>query len=134
VVMRNVFGTGFLWGDPLVRHLVLWSGFFGASLAASQERHISIDALTKFFSPRIKHWVQVLTNLFATVVCYFLGSSAWGFMIDERSNGGEAFLSIPSWIPLLIIPIGYWLLALHFLLNSIDNAAQAVAPSVEEAH
>ena len=26
VVMRNLFGAGFLWGDPLVRQMVLWAG------------------------------------------------------------------------------------------------------------
>ena len=29
VVLRNVFGTGLIWADTLVRHLVLWAGFFG---------------------------------------------------------------------------------------------------------
>ncbi|MCK5573045.1 MAG: TRAP transporter small permease subunit, partial [Bacteroidetes bacterium] len=52
VVMRNIFQTGFLWGDPLVRHLVLWVGFMGAAIAASDERHISIDAINKFLPIR----------------------------------------------------------------------------------
>ncbi|MEK7671275.1 MAG: TRAP transporter small permease subunit, partial [Bacteroidota bacterium] len=69
VVLRNFFGTGFLWADPLVRHLVIWVGFMGAAIASHEERHISIDALTKFFSPRWKDISQIITSLFALIVC-----------------------------------------------------------------
>ncbi|HEX9006136.1 MAG TPA: TRAP transporter small permease subunit, partial [Bacteroidota bacterium] len=107
VVLRNVFSTGFIWADPLVRQMVLWSGFVGAALAASQDRHISIDALTKFLTPRVKAFMAIVTNLFAAVVSYFLGRAAWDFLADERTTGSELFLGIPTWVGLLIIPIGY---------------------------
>ncbi len=58
VVLRNVFGTGLLWGDPAGAPDGAVGGFLGAALAAFEERHISIDALTKYLSPRIKHIVQ----------------------------------------------------------------------------
>jgi len=133
VVLRNLFSSGLLWGDPLVRQMVLWSGFVGAALAASQDRHISIDALTKFLSPRVKSGMQTVTNLFAAVVCYFLGASAWTFLLDERVSGSELFLGIPSWVGLLIIPLGYWLLGLHFALNMVQSGAAAFGKTTAEA-
>jgi len=123
VVMRNVFGTGLLWGDPLVREMVLWTGFIGAALAAGQERHISIDALTKFLSARLKHFSSIVTNAFGGAVCYYLGLAAWGFMLEEKQNGGEIFLGIPSWVGMIIIPVGYWFIAVHFLVNIADHGA-----------
>ena len=132
VVLRNVFGTGFLWGDPLVREMVLWTGFIGAALAAGQERHISIDALTKFLSPRIKHLSSSVTNAFGAVVCYYLGTAAWGFMLDEQQNGGEVFLGMPSWIGLTIIPIGYWFIAVHFGLNIVDHITAVFSRAEKE--
>ncbi len=126
VVLRNLFDTGLLWGDPLVRQMVLWSGFVGAALAASQDRHISIDALTKFIPPRAQHIVAVITNLFAAAVCYWLASSAWEFMVGEREAGGELFLGIPSWVGLAIIPVGYGLLTFHFLLNMVERGFRAL--------
>ena len=133
VVLRNVFSTGLIWGDPLVRQMVLWSGFVGAALAASQDRHISIDALTKFLSPRIKAFMAIVTNLFAAVVCYFLAGSAWDFLADERTTDSVLFLGIPSWVGLLIIPIGYWLLGIHFALNSVESGALAFGKQPAEA-
>ena len=134
VVLRNVFGGGFLWGDPLVRQMVMWSGFMGAAIASSQDRHISIDALTKFIKGRVKDVVHIITSLFASVVCFYLARAAWVFLEDEKQSGGELITGIPSWIGLIIIPVGYWLLMAHFGLNAIEHAADAVAPpAVEEA-
>ncbi len=133
VIMRNVFGTGLLWGDPLVREMVLWTGFIGAALAAGQERHISIDALTKFLSPTLKHISAIITNAFGAVVCYYLGIAAWGFMLEEKLNEGEMFLGLPSWIGLTIIPIGYWLVSVHFAINMVDHGAGVVARGKGEA-
>ncbi len=133
VVMRNVFDTGLLWGDPLVREMVLWTGFIGAALAAGQERHISIDALTKFLSPRLRHLSSIVTNAFGSVVCYYLGIAAWGFLLEEKHHGGDTSLGLPSWVGLSIIPIGYWFIAVHFLLNIADHAAVAFSKGNREA-
>jgi C4-dicarboxylate transporter, DctQ subunit len=131
VVLRNVFGTGLVWGDTIIRHLVLWVGFFGAALATSEQRHISIDALTKFLSPHLKHVVFVLTSLFALVVCLFLAAAAWTYLGEERAHGGELVLSIPSWVAQLIIPIGYALMAVHFLVKVVENAFLALNRTME---
>ena len=132
VVLRNVFGGGFLWGDPIVRQMVMWSGFMGAAIAASQDRHISIDALTKFLKGRVKDLVHVITSLFAAVVCYYMAQAAWVFMQDERQSGGELISGIPSWIGLTIIPLGFWLLMVHFALNAIEHAGDAISPPPAE--
>jgi len=117
VVLRNFFGTGIVWADTIVRHLVLWSGFVGAALATSEERHISIDAFTKFLSPRTKHIVMVFASLFAVVVCYYLALAAWEYVLEERIHGGVLVLSIPTWVALLIIPVGYFPWRFTFLLK-----------------
>lgn len=131
VVLRNFFGTGFVWGDTIVRHLVLWIGFIGGALAAFEGRHISIDALSKFFSPRLKHTSAAVTNLFGAVVCYFLAQAAWRFTMDEKAAESILVLSIPSWTAVLIIPVGYMLIFVHFLLKVIEHGAAAVTPGSE---
>jgi TRAP-type C4-dicarboxylate transport system permease small subunit len=130
VVMRNLFDTGFLWGDPLVRQMVLWAGFIGAALATSEDRHISIDAITKFLSPRARHITKVVTGLAGAVVTYFLGAAAYRFLVDEHAAGSEILQGFPSWIGLLILPVGYGLIAVHFLILSIDAGVRAAKPGL----
>jgi TRAP-type C4-dicarboxylate transport system permease small subunit len=133
VILRNFFGTSLTWGDILVRQMVMWAGFTGAAIATSSDRHISIDALTKFIPERPRHIIRVLTNLFAAVVCSYLMRAAWTLLESERENGGELFLAIPQWIGLVIIPVGYALLTLHFSLNVLESGLSAAGRSGEKA-
>ena len=43
IAVRNLFGIGLTWSEPLVRYLVLWVGFLGAALAVREGRHITIE-------------------------------------------------------------------------------------------
>ena len=52
VIARNFFDTGLLWGDALVRVLVLWVTFIGATIASRNDEHIRIDLLTRFTGER----------------------------------------------------------------------------------
>jgi TRAP-type C4-dicarboxylate transport system permease small subunit len=121
VVLRNFFGTGILWADPLVRHLLIWAGFLGAAIATHEEKHISIDALSKFFSPRWKAVSQIVTSLFAVIVCYYLADAALTFLFDERDSGSDFVLGFKTWHAILILPAGYWLMGVHFIVKIIEN-------------
>lgn len=133
VVLRNFFGTGMVWADTLVRHLLLWAGFFGGSIAAFEGRHISIDALTKYLPQRWNHIAGVVTNLFGAVVCYYLMQAALTFVRSEAEAGGDFLFGLPGYVGMVIIPIGYLLLAVHFMLKVAEHAADAVHPQPEGA-
>lgn len=121
VVLRNAFSEGILWADILTRHLVLWIGFLGAALASSNERHISIDALTRFLSPRTRTAVKALTNLFTAVICYFLLRASQTFVANEILDERMIYGGIPSWYAEVIIPVGFGLLVIHFTIRALLN-------------
>ena len=127
VVLRNIFDTGLLWGDTVVRHLVLWVGFAGAALAARDDRHISIDALSKFLPPGIHRVAKVITSLFAVAVCLLLADASLTLLKDEMEFGGELVLGLPSWAGVVILPPGYLLIAFHFLVRAVQNAFPGAA-------
>lgn len=131
VILRNLFSSGIVWADTIVRHLVMWLGFVGGALATADERHINIDALTKLIPLRARHGVAVATNAFASTVCYFMASSAWTFLLDEKSAGGYIALGIPTWIVLIILPAGYGVIAFHFFVKMIGNVAALTKPVSE---
>ncbi len=133
VVLRNFFGTGLIWADTLVRHLLLWAGFFGGSIAAFEGRHISIDAITKYLPQRWKHIAGVVTNLFGCIVCYYLAQAGLTFVTAEAEGGGEFLFGLPGYVGMVIIPVGYALLALHFALKAVEHGAGIVHPQPEGA-
>lgn len=126
VVLRNAFSSGILWADILLRHLVLWIGFLGAALAVSHDRHISIDALTRFLPERVKHGVNVLSYLFAAFISFLFFRAALTFMQNEMLDGSTVYAEIPSWYAAIIIPVGFGLLVVHFLIRAVLRARSAL--------
>jgi len=126
VVLRNLSTGGIVWGDILLRHLVLWIGFLGAALATSGERHITIDILTRYLSDRFKGVVATVSNVFAAVICFLLFRASLTFIEFEISNNNTVFSEIPSWYAQIIIPVGYGLLTFHFIVRAILDADKAL--------
>jgi C4-dicarboxylate transporter DctQ subunit len=120
VVLRNLFDQGILWADIFLRHLVLWVGFIGASLATKEEKHIAIDLFTRFLSKRGKNIAQMITNLFAFIICLILAKAGWTFVQYEKAEGMILFNNIQTWYFQVIIPIGFLLMAFRFLLLSLN--------------
>lgn len=133
VILRNVFSTGFLWADPFLRHMVLWIGFLGASLATQQEKHINIDLITRFLSPRITNLFRVATNLFAGIVCGLLANAGWTFLKSEMISGGTLLTigstEFPIWWFQIIIPAGFGLMSFRFLIRTIEHVIEGFNPT-----
>lgn len=119
VVLRNIFSSGILWADILLRHILLWLGFLGAAIATSENRHINIDALRRFLSPNIRRVMEVVTDVFAAGICFFLARASWEFVEGEIADGTTLIEGIPAWYFQIIIPVGFGLLVVHFLIRAI---------------
>ena len=123
IILRNVFSSGISWGDPLVRYLVLWVGFIGASLATAEGKHITIEVFTKGLPGRGSPYLKAISNLISAVICGLLVFAGWTFVLNEAQMGGTTFLQIPIWIPQIIIPVTFALMTLRFLLRFFTGLA-----------
>ena len=118
IVLRNFFFTGLDWGDPLLRNLVLWTGFLGATLATKEGRHINIDVVSRWLPSLGRHVVAIITHLFSFFICCGLTYAALKFIKNEAEMGSRTFLNIPAWIPEMIHPTTFILMTLRFGLRS----------------
>jgi TRAP-type C4-dicarboxylate transport system permease small subunit len=121
IVLRNFFSTGLDWGDSLLRNLVLWIGFVGATLATKEGKHINIDVISRWLPPIGKNVVALITHLFSFLVCCALTYAALKFIRNEVQMGQKTFLNIPAWIPELILPMTFGLMSFRFGLRSFKN-------------
>ncbi len=126
VVLRNVFDQGILWGDILLRHLVLWVGFIGASIASREEKHINIDVFSRLMKGRYKPISQGIVYLFATFITYLLMNASWAFVMDEKEYETILFGDVASWYFQIIIPIGFGLMAIRFALHAIEKWIEGI--------
>ena len=114
IVLRNLFSTGISWGDPLVRYLVLWVGFIGAGLATKEGKHITIEVFSKWFSGTSRRYLQAISCLVSALICCLLTFAGRTFVQNEAQMAGTTFLEIPVWIPEVIIPLTFALMALRY--------------------
>jgi len=121
VLMRNFFDTGILWGDIFLRHLVLWVGFIGASLATREEKHINIDLLTRLIPKKIVPFAKIVIDITSVIICLVLVKAGWEFVSMEIEANTTLFQNVPSWYFEIIIPVGFALIALRFIFKIIEQ-------------
>jgi len=120
VVLRNFFDLGIIWGDILLRHIVLWVGFIGASLATKNKKHINIDVFRRLHKGRSKRILNLVINLVAAFISFYLAVAAYRFVLDEKEFGSIIFNDIPAWPFQTIIPIGFALMAIRFIISGLN--------------
>jgi TRAP-type C4-dicarboxylate transport system permease small subunit len=121
IILRNIFSTGIDWGDAFVRSLVLWTGFIGATIAAREGKHISIDVVSRWLSPRGSVAVAITIHAFSFVICCFLTFAALKFVDNEFQMKGAAFLGVPSWASETILPLAFVMMALRYFFHFLTS-------------
>ena len=116
IVFRDVWHRGLVWADPTLRVMVLWVAMLGAMAATRSNNHITVDVLSRMLSPRVRRFTQRITSLFAAGVSGLIAYEGARFVLMEFQDGTTVFSRVPSWCCELIIPIGFAVIALRFLL------------------
>lgn len=119
IVLRYFFQISLLWNQVVLQHFILWLAFLGASLATCENRHISIDVLTRYLPKRLVQFTNILVHIVSFVIVSILAYTGFEFIRDEQASGATLAGAIPIWWAKLIIPIGFVLIALHFALHTI---------------
>ena len=126
VLLRLFLHTGIPWGDIAARHMVLWVGFFGAYMATREDKHFHIDILTRFLHPKLKAWFAAFSDLFAIVICYFMLQASLTFVSVGMDADSMLFLQVPQRAVAIIVPLGFGLILIQFLLRMIENIVRGV--------
>lgn len=120
VALRNVWGSGLAWADPLLRILVLWIALLGAMAATRDKNHISIDVLSKFLPGYLKKPAQFLTYMFTAGICALMAWQGERLVLLDYREATTAFASIPAWVCELILPFGFGIISLRFFLYGLQ--------------
>ena len=117
IILRNAFGMGLEWSEPLLRVMVLWLGLLGAIAATRKNQHITIDLLSRKLPHKLKAVSCAVSNLFSSAVCGVITYYSIQFVAMEYEDGMIAFANVPAWACEIIIPIGFGLMSLRFFIN-----------------
>ncbi len=126
IFLRNVFTTGLIWGEVILRNLVLWIGFIGATLATREGKHINIDAISRSLPPLGRAVAETCIHLFSSLICSLFTYASLKFIRNEAEMGATTLAGIPAWILEAVLPLTFGLMAFRFALHAVQTFAVSV--------
>jgi C4-dicarboxylate transporter, DctQ subunit len=122
IVMRNAFDAGWLWADPVLRVLLLWSALFGAMVASRYDKHISIDVFSKWLPPALQALSKLISSLFAAAICGIAAFYAGWFVFDEYHYSNADIGGVRIWLFELLMPLAFAVMGLRFAAHALRPA------------
>ncbi|MEE4162900.1 MAG: TRAP transporter small permease [Woeseiaceae bacterium] len=118
IVLREVFDTGVIWTDELVKLIVLWLAMVGSIAAARENRHIRIDLLSHLLPPRGIAVIRIVVDLFAAAVSAVIAWHAYRYLQIEIEFEDTVLVDVPAWIAHVIIPLAFGLISYRFAVGA----------------
>ncbi len=119
IILRNFWGGGLIWAEPLTRIIVLWITLMGAMIASRKNQHIAIDVVVKKLSDRFRIITIRISSVFTAMVCFVVAWYSFQFVHEEYNYGGMVLANIPDWVCEAIIPVAFFIMAIRYLLAAM---------------
>ncbi len=115
VVARYVFNYSFVWALELNGDLFAWLIFVGMSYGVRVGAHIGIDSLIKALRPATARIVGMIAAALCIVYAVIVTVGGWQY-VHKMYDVGILMqdMPVPQWVPRLVLPLGFALLALRF--------------------
>ena len=133
IVLRELFDTGIIWIDELVKLMVLWLAMVGSVAASRDDRHIRIDVLSHILPKWAIKLTRVIVDLFAAAVCAVIAWQAWRYLQLEIEFEDVVLVDVPAWIVHSIIPAAFLLISYRFVILAVKKVGELVTGAVDEA-
>jgi C4-dicarboxylate transporter DctQ subunit len=116
VVARYVFNYSFVWALELNGVFFAWLIFVGMSYGVRVGAHIGIDAFVKTLRPGAARAVGLVAAALCVVYALIVAVGGWRYVSKMFDVGIEMQdMPVPQWVPRLVLPLGFALLALRFV-------------------
>ncbi len=132
IVLREVFNTGFVWADELIKLMVLWLAMVGSIAACRDNRHIRIDALSHILPQMAVEVTRAVVDVFAAVVCAVIAWHTWRYLQVEIEYADTVLVNVPAWIAHSVLPAAFLLISFRFVVLVIKQVGSIVTGSYKE--
>lgn len=134
ILLRNVFGIGLVWIEPLVRQMLLWVALLGGMVATREHNHITVDAFSRFFKARPRSAVGFCCDTFAAGVCALLTYATFEVFVQEFRDPklGQIITGLPAWASLATLPAAFSIMALRFGRFAFRNLRDSIRGTSEK--
>ena len=115
VVARYVFNYSFVWALEVSGVMFAWLIFIGMSYGVRVGAHIGIDAVVKMLGTGAARVVGMVAAALCIVYALIVTIGGYSY-VSKMYDVGILMQDVPiqQWIPRLVVPVGFALLAFRF--------------------
>jgi len=123
-----------VWIVQFNEYALLWITFLGTAWVLARDKHVSIDLLTGRLSPGKQCFFKRVHGVLGILVCLVLvWYGTWVTLGQfERGVTDVQAIDVPKYLVLMIIPLGFFLVAVQFLrqfLKTLKTCGKATDDS-----
>ena len=117
IFMRYLFNMPLVWSEEFARYIFVWISFIGAGYGVRQGIHISMEYFFNKFTPRMRKWVAISTNILSIAAFAYLIPTAIFFTRAQHSIDSSAMEIPMSWL-FAAVPIGCALVTFRLIVDT----------------
>lgn len=124
VVMRYAFNSPLIFVVEIAEYALLYITFLGTAWTLRNNGHVRVDIMLGLFSQTTRRVFGVISSGLGVVISLVL--TIWGVLVTWDKFSSDAYkptvLEFPTWIVVIVIPIGSIILGLRFARNLAEYA------------
>jgi C4-dicarboxylate transporter DctQ subunit len=126
VVLTYVFKSSDIFSVEMSEYLLVFICFASIPYILREGRHVRVDAFIEFLSPKSRSRVELAVSILSLGFCALVVWKAAGVTLlnYQRRFHSASLVSLPLWIPYLIITLGFLLLTLQYIVTIRELAGR----------
>jgi len=121
-VIARKAGGSIYFIDEIATFIVIWITFIGLSYAARKARHIRMSAIFDLAPFRVRKIMIFVISTINGMVMFYLAYISVNYVYTSYCWQQVAIaLRMPYWIGIAIVPVGFFLAGIHYVLTIIKN-------------
>ncbi len=121
VLLRYCLNRPIHWMLEITEYIMLYIPFLGAAFVLKEDGHIRVDLFLSFLSESARGWLNMVTSFLGGIV--MLLYTAFGAQVTighfQRGVPSLESLKIPTFLILMIIPIGSLFFTIQFFRQMV---------------
>ena len=119
VTLTYVFKSRDVFSVEVSAYLLVFICFASVAFILREKRHVVVDAVLVYLPPKARLKTELAASVLTLVFCGILTWKAAGVTILNYQRGfrSASLVTLPLWIPYLVITLGAFLLALQCLVQ-----------------
>ena len=123
VFFRRVLQQPLIFGEEYSAYLMAFCVYLGTAYALQQDAHIRVDVVTIRLKQKLRLYLRAITSFLSIIYGVVLTWKTISLVIYYKEIGHKAMsvLETPTWIPLILVPVGLSILTMQMVLCTVQD-------------